>query len=300
MSTREKRALSIGGGKGGIGKSCLVANLGAELSSSGRRVILVDTDIEAPNLHTFVGIPYPKLTLDDYFTTAHTRLEDIVLPTPVHNLHLISSAGSRYALSGIPYQQRQRFVKAVMNLDADVIIFDVAAGTRMRVIDYYSIAPVMVIVIEPLPTAIENAYAFLKNLFYRHLLRIFYTDKPMHKFILQTLGEKGGGAAQSLESLLAVLNNHSPEKTERFKAFLHSFSQLYIVINKVRSKESLEVVDRFARVVKRYLMLNLHVGGHLPFEMDMDTSIMHRTPYVVLHPQSGYTQSIRDIIMNLF
>jgi len=39
------------------------------LSRQGRQVVLIDTDIEAPNLHTFVGINYPRRTLDDYLNS---------------------------------------------------------------------------------------------------------------------------------------------------------------------------------------------------------------------------------------
>ncbi|MBN1576548.1 MAG: P-loop NTPase [Chitinispirillaceae bacterium] len=299
MVHQGKRALSVGGGKGGIGKSCFSANIGIALSRQGRRVVLVDTDIEAPNLHTFVGITYPQRTLDDYLNSMVMGIEEIVLPTPVPRLRLISSAGSGLSLSGPNYPQRQRFFRAVMGLDADTIIFDVAAGARMRVIDYFSIAPIMVIILEPIPTALENAYGFLKNLLYRHLLRIFYTDKPTHRMILDVLGEKSSRAGQSVEALLAVLDRRSHEKTETFSSFIASLNHIYVVINRVRSKEQEEIIDRFARVVKRYLMLNLRFGGFLPFEPDMDKSIIARTPFIMQFPDSPYAKAMESIILNL-
>ena len=299
MKKKEIRALSVGGGKGGIGKSCFAANMGMALARRGREVVLVDTDIEGPNLHTFVGINYPKQTLDDYLKSRVKSIDEIVLATPVPHLRLISSAGSILSLSGLNYPQRQRFFKSVMNIDADVIIFDIAAGSRMRVIDYFSIAPVMVIMLEPVPTALENAYGFLKNLFYRHLLRIFFTDKPTHQMILDVLGEKSSQTGRSLEELLGILDCRSHEKTELFRSFINSLDRIYLVVNKVRSKEQREVVDRFARVVKRYLMLNLRSGGYLPLEPDMDKSIISRTPFIMQYPESDYAKAMDDVILNL-
>jgi len=103
----------------------------------------------------------------------------------------------------------------------------------------------MVIMLEPVPTALENAYGFLKNLLYRHLLRIFFTDKRPHEMILNVLGEKSSRTGQSIEELLAVLDRRSHEKTESFTSFLASLSHIYVVINKVRSKEQQESSTAF-------------------------------------------------------
>jgi MinD-like ATPase involved in chromosome partitioning or flagellar assembly len=42
--------LPVGGGKGGVGKSFVVANLAVVLARSGCRVIAVDGDLEGANL----------------------------------------------------------------------------------------------------------------------------------------------------------------------------------------------------------------------------------------------------------
>jgi len=48
------RIYPIGGGKGGVGKSFITANLGALLAKQGKRVVLVDLDLGGSNLHTFL------------------------------------------------------------------------------------------------------------------------------------------------------------------------------------------------------------------------------------------------------
>src|SRR5512136_1558160 len=48
---------SVGGGKGGIGKSLIAASLGWQLARMGRRVVLVDADLGGANLHTCLGPP---------------------------------------------------------------------------------------------------------------------------------------------------------------------------------------------------------------------------------------------------
>ena len=39
--------------KGGVGRTLALANVGLELARTGRSVLLVDFDLEAPGIHTF-------------------------------------------------------------------------------------------------------------------------------------------------------------------------------------------------------------------------------------------------------
>ena len=50
---------AVGGGKGGTGKSLVAASLGIHLAQMGRRVILVDGDLGAPNLHRVLSEAAP-------------------------------------------------------------------------------------------------------------------------------------------------------------------------------------------------------------------------------------------------
>jgi flagellar biosynthesis protein FlhG len=58
-ATTRRQIWSIGGGKGGIGKSLLAASIGWQLARMGRRVVLVDADLGGANLHTCLGLPAP-------------------------------------------------------------------------------------------------------------------------------------------------------------------------------------------------------------------------------------------------
>ena len=60
LAPRARRQVwSLGGGKGGIGKSLLTASLGWQLARMGKRVVLVDADLGGANLHTCLGLAAP-------------------------------------------------------------------------------------------------------------------------------------------------------------------------------------------------------------------------------------------------
>ena len=60
--------VSIHSYRGGTGKSNLTANLASSLVQQGKRVAVVDTDIQSPGLHVLFGMDPQKmgLTLNDY------------------------------------------------------------------------------------------------------------------------------------------------------------------------------------------------------------------------------------------
>ena len=62
------KIISIHSYRGGTGKSNLTANLAVCLASSGKRVAVVDTDIQSPGIHMLFGLEDTTglRTLNDY------------------------------------------------------------------------------------------------------------------------------------------------------------------------------------------------------------------------------------------
>ena len=48
--------------KGGVGRTLALVNIGIELAKTGRKVLLVDFDLEAPGIDTFNELEPPKST----------------------------------------------------------------------------------------------------------------------------------------------------------------------------------------------------------------------------------------------
>jgi hypothetical protein len=60
-----------------------------------------------------------------------------------------------------------------------------------------------------------------------------------------------------------------------------------------------QVIERFAKIVKRYLELSPIILGILPYETNMDTAITLRLPFITKYPDSTYAKSILSIVKGI-
>ena len=125
------RILSVGGGKGGIGKSLVATNLAIELSRRGEKVVLVDADLGGANLHTGLGLEPPKRTLQDFLEGRARHIEEVLTPTGLPNLALVSGAIDRVDTAHPKYAQKARLLKSLGALQAAQVLDDLGAGTHL-------------------------------------------------------------------------------------------------------------------------------------------------------------------------
>lgn len=71
--------ISVGSGKGGVGKSVLSSNIAVQLAKKGYRVILIDLDAGGADCHIMFGHFRPKHTLADFMLRNVDNLEDVIL-----------------------------------------------------------------------------------------------------------------------------------------------------------------------------------------------------------------------------
>ena len=296
----KKTAISVASGKGGVGKSIFSANLALKLGAKGKRTVLVDADIGAANLHTILGIKYPDKTLRDFLDKTTETLGQALLETAYANVRLLSSAGEILSLVFPNYQERQRLMRALQKLDADIIIFDIAAGTHQRATDFFTMAGIGILIVEPIPTSFENAFSFMKNLLIRALQRYFYHNKEMTTTILDALDPKKAGKVLTLNELLIQCEKKSPANVIAFREqVLQGIRRFYLVANSLRGSEQEKAAEEFRNVLQRLLSLDITVLGALPFEEHMNGAITQQVPFVVKYPESDYARSMERMADNL-
>ena len=111
---RAPRVWAIGGGKGGIGKSVIAANLAVVLAQRGRRVVAVDADLGGANLHTILGVPARGPTLADFLLRRQERLGDIMAPTNTPGLLVINGGRAPGDSANPKSSQKARLLRHIV------------------------------------------------------------------------------------------------------------------------------------------------------------------------------------------
>ncbi len=257
---RPLRIVAVGGGKGGIGKSLVSVTLGIELVRRGLKVVLVDCDLGGANLHSFLGIDYPKETLSDFVLRRVESLAQVVIPTPVAGLGLISGARNAIQVANPMHQQKVRLLRAVQKLAADIAVLDLGAGTHYNIVDFFLLAHHGVLVIVPEPTSVENAYRFLKAAFLRRI-KAMDADLGVREMIQEVIRARGQRPLVPTEMVRAVTQK-SPEAGRALEREMASFRPL-LLVNQVREPKDLSLGEGMCEASRRLFGLELTYLGHL-------------------------------------
>ncbi len=112
------RSIGVVSLKGGVGKTSVVAALGAAIANFDKKVLLVDGNLSAPNLGFHFKIIDPERSLHDVLNREY-HAKDVV--HSVHNLDVIpASAFSRKNVSPLKLKDRLNYLKKKY----DFIIYD--------------------------------------------------------------------------------------------------------------------------------------------------------------------------------
>lgn len=157
------RTIAFTSGKGGVGKSSLVVNVGLVLARQGKRVVILDGDLGLANIDVLLGIT-PKRTLKDVIE-GDLDLRDVMVTGPF-GIGVIPASSGAEALANLDPGRRNRLLMKLATMDdlADVLLVDTAAGISATVLSLVLACQEVVVVTVPEPTAITDAYALLKVL----------------------------------------------------------------------------------------------------------------------------------------
>lgn len=153
------RIIVVSSGKGGVGKTTMVANLAAAMAQMGKNVVAVDANLTTSNLGLHLGIPmYPK-SLQDVMDGKANMREAIY-----HH-----SAGFKVLPADISYirqlePKKNQLMNAIYALaeSADIVLIDSAAGLGREARAAIETADEMITVTHPEMTALTDALKLTK------------------------------------------------------------------------------------------------------------------------------------------
>ena len=267
---------AIGGGKGGVGKSMLSANIAVGLAKLGKEVIVVDTDLGGANLHSYLGISTPESTIYDFFLRRVSTLDELLMDTSIDGLKILPGSNEIVGMANPRYFTKLKFMRHIQQLQAEYILLDVGAGTSYNTLDLFSMADTGIVVTIPEKPAIESAYGFIKASIYRKLLTVFQKDRKLYDLIDQARNPINDLGIRNIKELIEKASIASPDSLDDLKATLGSID-LRIVVNFVQNSHEESVGNKMVEIVKKYLSITPEYIGGIPFSGKVRESLAKQT-----------------------
>ncbi len=289
------RIVAVGGGKGGVGKTLVSTNLALAMAEKGQRVLLVDADLGGANAHTVLGIAPPLVTLSDV-VERKLSLADVAVATPFPNLRFISGALDDIAAANPNHTAKMRLLRQLSQVEADVVILDLGAGTSFNTLDFFLIAHTGILVVLPEPTSVENAYRFLKAAFFR---RLAVVEKA---FGIKDLVDEARAQRNKLNihtpaDLLRAIEKRNPDVGRQVNEQMARFVPK-LVLNQARKTETEDdahVAYDMASACRRFLGLQLEVLAVLPEDDAVRRAVRVRQPLRSVAPDSAIKHALDEL-----
>lgn len=279
MKLLESKVIAVGGGKGGVGKSFFASNIACSLAKNGRKVILIDADLAGANIHILFGIKYPSRTLGDYLKKKVGSFADVLLPTMLPNLFLICGASDLLEIANPHYAQKQKMISDIGRLNADFIVIDIGAGASLNNLDFFNTADTGVLVTTPSPTALQNAYGFLKMAVHRKVQALFPGDSATKQNLTAAFGDSA--VYKNMKQIIAMVEETDHAGAAQVTGLLGE-SRYWIVVNMGSHQEEQRVAKALQGVAYQYLNVNLLSLGSIVYDIEVENSIRKMEPLLLL------------------
>ncbi len=284
-ATQGPRVIAVGGGKGGVGKSLIAANLAVAMALAGRETVAIDLDLGAANLHTLLGLERTSATLHDVLDGTLDGFEAAAVATPIHRLRLVAGTNGRPGAANPNGGQKARLIKQARRLDAEVVVLDLGAGTSFNPVDFFLGADLRVLVVTPELGSLQNAYGFAKAALYRDVQRLAADD------VETALFERSRESRTRLSEVLADVAKERPALATAARRHVAAFGGC-IIGNQVLEPRDVTVPRALERLLGDFLGLDVPVIASLKASRPIRDSIQRRRPFVL---DAGAEESSRQL-----
>jgi flagellar biosynthesis protein FlhG len=171
-ASRPVKVIAVTGGKGGVGKTTVSANLAVSIASQGRDVMLVDADLGMANVDVILGL-HTRFHLG-HVVKGECSLEDAIVTGP-HGLQVVPAASGIKRMANLSDAEQAGIIRAFSDLyhRVEVLVIDTAAGLHDSVLTFSQAAHHVVVVVCDEPASITDAYALIKVLSREHGVQRF-------------------------------------------------------------------------------------------------------------------------------
>lgn len=158
---KKVRVITITSGKGGVGKTNLTVNLALALARMNKKVAIFDADFGMANVDILLGM-IPRHNMY-HVVRGEKTLQDIILDGPL-GVKVVPGSTGFMEMANLNSAQRRQLLKQLMKLEetVDTILIDTGAGLSKSVLGFITAAHDVLLVTNPEPTSITDAYSIAK------------------------------------------------------------------------------------------------------------------------------------------
>ncbi len=294
------RFWAVGGGKGGVGKSLIAANMGILLAKRGKRVVLVDVDLGAANLHTVLGMDAPDDTLSCFLKNEVQDIRRLVKKTGVENLEIISGAKDSLDVVDFGAGAVKRLKDALSALDRDYVLLDIGPGTSANMLDLFLMADEGMLVTTPMPTSIENTYRFLKCLFLRRIKNIIGAEENtrIKELLKAALSGHRGGSIKTVTDILGALKREDAGGAEALKGLMGN-TRVSLIVNFAQTPSDREIGPLMEKACMSYFSAEVNHLGDICDEWSVSDSIRLRRPLALHYGRTEAARAVEACLIKL-
>lgn len=232
LDANRPHVVAFGGGKGGVGRSTLCAEVARSIARRDERVLCVDAAWGCPTLHTLMSVDEPRFDLDDGQHVAlgeqGSHIADFIQNTDHDNMWLASLAAGRQYPYLRPDLSAYGLIDQLHSLDFDWVFLDLAPGLDPFDVGLFTLSDIPIAVATPEPGAVRVNTQFLRNALFQAVR--YHPDAGGHReAVHETLFRQR--LDLSVESVIEAAENDAVadivrESADRFEP--------YLVVNLVR------------------------------------------------------------------
>lgn len=263
----------------------------------GFNTILVDLDLGAPNMHTCLGEPTPSRNFHEFITGKFDSLNDVILPTQIPKLQLITGSNDHTELANISVPDQSKLMAEIHKLNADFTILDLSAGTHATTLDFFNMAERHLVVLTPEPTSIENAYRFMKASFFRKIKR-YEKQLGLEATVAEIMANSDDYKVKFPSDLVSALTELEPAKGMQLRHLMSSLD-FDLILNQTRTSRDIPLGRSIESVCRRYFGLRTNFLGSLEYDNAVWHALRKRRPLLLEYPQSALYSEILAIARDL-
>ncbi len=216
------RVIAVGGGRGGVGKSTVAAQLAWAAAQLGRQVLLIDADVASASQHLILGAGIPTVGLSALIGR-EDQSASALSATRHPNLRLVAGGRQQVRPESVGPAARLRLYERARALDAELVVIDVGAGLGYDAAGLLELGDQRIVVATAQPASVNEAFALMKTLVSRTVRRHLARANQLGLMEPAVRTPEGEPVSEVLRRVHAVdpdLAIHATASLDHFGAFL--------------------------------------------------------------------------------